>query len=180
MSPANPQPDFGHPAPGMHVRGWTDPPELEWLHETAATMTSVVEVGSMYGRSAYALLSACPGPVFCVDPWFEPHKYRSFFDSCGHFPNLRAVRGTSPHAAARIPDVDMVFIDGNHEYEAVVADLRAWLPKARRLICGHDYGNAEYPGVKKAVDEMFGDRVRPAIGDSWPSESLLWTVRLQS
>ena len=30
-----------------------------------------------------------------------------------------------------------------------------WLPKAKKIICGHDYCNA-WPGVMKAVDEIFG------------------------
>jgi hypothetical protein len=58
-----------------------------------------------------------------------------------------------------VPDVDMVLLDGDHEYEGVVADIEAWLPKARKLLCGHDYGHPDYPGVARAVDEIFADRV---------------------
>ena len=50
--------------------------------------------------------------------------------------------------------LDIVYIDGDHTYEAVVKDLAAWYPKVKKggIICGDDIG---WPGVKKAVDEFF-------------------------
>lgn len=177
-----PDPDPNHPTPGMHIWGWMSPDELEWLRTTAATMSSVAEIGVLRGRSAFALLTGCPGPVYCVDPWSDPgdHAYRGFMEECGHFPNLVAVRGLSPAAAAHVPDVDMVFIDGDHAYESVRADIEAWLPKTRQLICGHDYSDPAdyteqsggYEGVKRAVDEVFGGRVEIAPGTS------IWTVEV--
>ena len=62
--------------------------------------------------------------------------------------------------------LDFTFIDANHTYESVAADIGYWLPKTRRLICGHDYGGT-YRGVKRAVDEAFGDRVIDAGGRVW-------------
>lgn len=168
-----PDPVPGHPTPGMHIWGWMSPPELKWLGAQAATMDSVAEIGSLHGRSAFALLTACPGPVYCVDPWDDVHdqSYASFMGSCGHFPNLVAIRGTSPLDPAATPEVDMTFIDGAHAYEAVLADIAAWLPKTRRLICGHDYQNADggYPGVQQAVAKVFGDRAQAA-----PETSIWW------
>lgn len=60
--------------------------------------------------------------------------------------------------------VDFVFIDADHSYEGCLADIKAWLPKIKAggFICGHDYGSATFPGVKKAVDECF-DRI--TVGD---------------
>ncbi len=46
---------------------------------------------------------------------------------------------------------DMVFIDGDHSYEAVKRDIELWLPKCRKLICGHDYNE-----VWKAVHDVLG------------------------
>lgn len=181
MSRVGPDPVAGHPTPGMHIWGWMSPTELEWLHGTARTMASIAEIGCLHGRSAYALLSGCAGPVYCIDPWDDgaDMSYASFLSACGRFPNLRAVRGLSPPAAADVPDVDMVFIDGAHDYDSVIADIRAWLPKTRRLICGHDYNHPGYPGVKTAVDEVFGNRVHPAIGSGWSDGTRsIWAVDL--
>ena len=53
-------------------------------------------------------------------------------------------------------DVDVIFIDAGHSYEAVKKDIEAWLPKMKPngIIAGHDYNS--WSGVKKAVDEKFG------------------------
>ena len=55
---------------------------------------------------------------------------------------------------------DFVYLDADHQYEAVKADIHAWLPKIREggRLLGHDYGGG-HRGVKKAVDELFGDDV---------------------
>lgn len=64
--------------------------------------------------------------------------------------------------------IDFCFIDGDHTYEAVSEDIRKWYPKLRvgSMIGGHDYINAEHPGVKQAVDEFFGEKVQVS-GISW-------------
>lgn len=172
-----PDPDPNDPTPGMHIWGWMNPVELTWLGEQSATMDSVVEIGCLHGRSAFALLTGCPGPVFCIDPWNDA-GFNSFMGNCGHFENLRAIREASPDAASNpiVPDmVDMTFIDGDHHYDSVMADIQCWLPKTTKLICGHDYYDTD-PSVgwevKRAVDELFGDRVETTEGSS------IWAVRL--
>lgn len=60
--------------------------------------------------------------------------------------------------------IDFLFHDASHEYEDVVKDLRAWMPKIKigGLFGGHD---AEFPGVKQALIETFDSY--QLIGDSW-------------
>jgi cephalosporin hydroxylase len=70
------------------------------------------------------------------------------------------IRDESTHAALQYYDksLDFVFIDGSHLYEAVKADIAAWLPKVKTggYIGGHDFGNPEeFNGVQKAVTEAF-------------------------
>lgn len=178
---AGPEPIPGHPTPGTHIWGWMTPEELDWLGAQAASMDSVVEIGSLHGRSAFALLTACPGTVYCIDPWNDEgdHCYPSFLGNCGHFPNLVAVRGFSPQAGVDIPAVDMVFIDGDHTYDAVIADIEAWLPRTRRLMCGHDYNNTDgFPDVKRAVHDVFGGRATGAPLAGWGDDSSIWVVEL--
>lgn len=71
-------------------------------------------------------------------------------------------RNTSVEAHRLFDDhaLVVVFIDGNHQYADVKADIEMWLPKIEKggLICGHDYGGT-YKGVKQAVDEIFSDRL---------------------
>lgn len=174
-----PDPIPGHPTPGMTIWGWMSPTELEWLRATAATMNSVVEVGSLHGRSTTALLVGCGGPVYAIDPWNDPgdHCIRSFMASCGHHPNLRPVRGFSPAVIVEydMPDVDMVFLDGAHDSASVRADIEGWAPKCRRMICGHDYiHGGGFPDVATVVDEVYGDRVRVA------PDTAIWYVDVTS
>jgi len=152
------------------IGGWMTVPELNWLFETAKRMESIVEVGSWKGRSTHALLSGCKGKVTAVDTWLgSPNEVRSptvevpdhdvydeFIVNVGEFPNLEVKRMTSLEAAALFPDksVDMVFIDGNHGYESVKADIEAWLPKAKRILCGHDW---HWHSVQEAVTDRFGE-----------------------
>jgi predicted O-methyltransferase YrrM len=71
-------------------------------------------------------------------------------------------------ASARVPDssLDFVYIDAGHDYNNVKCDLAAWAPKVRPggIIVGDDYGGPSDKvgkfGVKKAVTEAFGDKVK--------------------
>lgn len=163
----------------MHIWGWMSPAELSWLGARAAEMESVVEIGSLHGRSAFALLTACRGTVYCVDTWSDEYdkSFPSFMSSCGHFTNLVPVRAFSPKPAVDLVPgmVDMVFIDGSHAYESVLADIAGWLPKTRKLICGHDFQNADagFPGVAQAVNEVFGGRAVCA------PETSIWVIDLE-
>lgn len=54
---------------------------------------------------------------------------------------------------------DFVFIDGSHEYEDVLRDVRLLRSRVADggVLAGHDYyTDGNFPGVRKAVDELFG------------------------
>jgi len=61
-------------------------------------------------------------------------------------------------AALQIDDasLDFIFVDADHSYESVTADLLAWMPKVRKggWIIGHDIN---WPSVKQAADELVPD-----------------------
>lgn len=168
-----PEAVLNHPTPGMHIWGWMAPAELEWLHEQAKRMGSVVEVGSLRGRSSYALATGCKGPVYCIDPFDDPYGecLIAFTKNVGYLSNVITIKGRSPEASFRIPDpVDMVFIDGAHDLESVLADIDGWLPRCRRLICGHDFDHAGYPDVRTAVVQRFGERTTNPVEMIWAVE----------
>lgn len=69
--------------------------------------------------------------------------------------NIIPLRGKSEEIGKKFNQkIDLLFIDGDHSYEAVKTDLNAWLPhtKNRTILIMHDYGWAE--GVIRAVDEI--------------------------
>ena len=71
--------------------------------------------------------------------------------------------------ASRNGSLDWVFIDANHTYDAVLADILAWSPKlkASGLLSGHDFGLA---GVAEAVLRAFG-HVNTGPASIWMTRS---------
>ena len=154
------------------IDGWMSDNELQFLYKTAKDMGNIVEIGAWKGRSTHALLTGCSGLVYAVDHFAgskgeeEAHKearedggekvYNEFMKNVGDFPNLTVLRMTSEEAVKKFKDksIDMVFIDGEHTGEAVAQDIAMWLPKAKKIICGHDYN---WPAIKESVDTVFKD-----------------------
>jgi hypothetical protein len=168
------------PACAEEVEGWMSPQELAFLKGAAENVESVIEVGSWKGRSTFALLTGCDGPVYAVDHWLGSEDERAgahaeaatgavwaqFMANVGQFPNLRVIRKPSLQAVFEAPEADLVFIDAGHRYDEVRADLRAWRPKASKLICGHDF---DQPDVARAVREELGEP-DGVVGSIWFKE----------
>lgn len=72
---------------------------------------------------------------------------------------VEPIAGPSVEVAKGFADrsVDCVFLDGDHNYMGVRADIQAWRPKCRNMLAGHDYADT-FPGVKEAVDELVPER----------------------
>ena len=162
---------------GNNIEGWMSDEELAFLYSQATQMRQVVEIGSWLGRSSHALLSGCQGEVYCIDHFIGSPEdetkdlaktrnvHGEFFNNVGMFPNLTMMKMKSVDAVKFFPDgsIDMVFLDGGHDYESIRTDITIWAVKCRRLLCGHDI---HFPGVKQAVDEKFRSYERPA-GNIW-------------
>lgn len=140
--------------------------ELEWLYHTAKSMHSIIEIGSLIGRSTVALLTGCPGIVYAIDhfegcPGLEDFMakydiFEEFKRNTAGFDNLVICKGSSRDMSliSYIPKkVDMVFIDGAHDYESVRFDLDVWGPRAKKILCGHDY---DQEGVPQALVDVIG------------------------
>jgi cephalosporin hydroxylase len=73
-------------------------------------------------------------------------------------PNIQLIERPSPAAAEMFEDgeLDLVYLDASHLYEAVLADIDAWWPKvaAGGVLAGHDF-TALFPAVQRAVTERF-------------------------
>jgi hypothetical protein len=89
-------------------------------------------------------------------------------ERCG-VSGFETIQKTSVEAATMFADhsVDVVFIDAEHTYEAVRADIAAWLPKVLTetgIIAGHDY---DRPEVKEAVLSYFEEDQVVVSGRTW-------------
>lgn len=144
---------------------------------------NVAEIGVAYGYHAHCILQTNPGiSYFGIDPYlpdYDPEdvfcrEVSSFFsepDRGRAMARLRAVvseslsvygeRVTLCHkksedAARDFHDgfFDLVFVDGDHTYNGVKADLNSWWPKIKSggILCGDDWRSFE--GVRAAVNEF--------------------------
>jgi predicted O-methyltransferase YrrM len=156
------------------ITGYMNDDELEWLASAARNARAILEFGCYQGRSTRALADNTNGVVFAVDPWGLPyynddgsqakwldvenaHKY--FKDNMNDLIKIGRVVPIQDyswafHSAFKF---DLIFIDGDHRYDQVRDDIHLALRYVRRngIISGHDYGHPTWPGVKKAVDEIF-------------------------
>jgi hypothetical protein len=170
------------------IMGWMSRPELEWLYEKANSQANIVAIGNFMGRSTYILCSGCLGSVYAVDPFRFSGEWAKFISpnlglkpgddfsaeflkNVGHFENLVTIKESSRSATANPkipPEIDMLFVDGDHSYGGCLDDLNCWAPRTKKLICGHDFNDPMYPGVKQAVFEYFGaDRVMQGPDSIW-------------
>lgn len=149
------------------IEGWLTDLEASWLHHLASRVDSFIEVGCWKGKGTHAICSGCNGQVYAVDHFNGTdgeHEvsgnevFDAFVKNTKQFSNLNILRMASECGAKEIDSADVVFIDADHSYESVKKDIAMWTPKAKKIICGHDYSEA-WPGVKQAVDEAFGTRV---------------------
>lgn len=152
-------------------RYFTFPALYSYVVEQAPPNARFVEIGCWKGQSVAYLgvevhNSGKNIKVDCVDVWTEEScgsqlgVYEKFIENTkpvSHIINV--VRQLSVEASKLYEDdsLDFVFIDGDHKYDAVVADIEAWLPKIKAggIIAGHDYGWCT--DVRKAVHHCFGE-----------------------
>jgi hypothetical protein len=171
------------------VDGWLAAGEAWALHSAARDAPTAapvaVEIGSWKGRSTLALALAFRergrGTVVAVDPHRGAFTHRRFgeADTFAEFlanltaggveGHVRAIRALSTTARAEVRDpIDLLFVDGSHAYEDVIADLEAWrdLLRPGATVAFHD-ASVE-PGVRRAVRERVlrpGPFRRPRLVD---------------
>jgi hypothetical protein len=142
------------------------------------------EVGTWKGDFAAQLLRRTrPARLYLIDPWEyrdDPTYAHAMFGdrTPGGQQRMDAIhdavrerfrrhidagtvivrRSRSVDAAQGLEPLDWVYIDGDHTYAAVLADLGAYYPlvKAGGVVAGDDYGMVGWweDGVRRAVDEF--------------------------
>lgn len=143
---------------------------------------SAVEIGVNKGEYLFSMVSYCPKVFwFGVDPYTQyetyshlitinpkegwSNMYATLIQKISSHPaynRIRLVRKKSADALDEAVDnLDFVYIDGNHSYDAVMEDITLWEPKVRPggILAGHDYNKTSkrhkeiFGGLIKAVNE---------------------------
>ena len=163
-----------------------------WLNKHGLTGAGA-EIGCAFGGHARSFLSIWRGKtLYMVDMWrnqpatvyrerTEGIDYERWFQECSELaksdPRVRIIRADSAVAAAQVPDnsLDFVYIDANHAYGPVLADMDAWWPKVKPggVFGGDDYGNdTNWPNwaeVKRAVDRWMVEHKLTFVVDRRPN-----------
>lgn len=131
------------------------------------------EVGVYRGTFSRKILDVLqPSHLLLVDAWrvfpkevFDdyPHTQQDWDRIYGAVQQrfedepVQILKALSVEAALTVApaSLDFIYIDSNHAYEHVKADIAAWLPKLKPggIFAGHDYDQS---GVRQAVHEHFG------------------------
>jgi len=140
------------------------------------------EIGVWRGELSADLLRSFPHLILVMVDLWGPFDRSAMYDKDNNIgamreamkdaeqntsfaPARRIMRGCASVEEAEYQDtesMDFVFVDADHFYESVRADLLAWWPKVQGsgIMAGHDYNGMgdrrKGWGVKRAVDEFFG------------------------
>ena len=139
-----------------------------------------VEVGSLHGRSSYAISIAInQGILYCIDMWdgidTHAHSFTSEEILNNNFPpdgmkntievfkentknrkNIVTIQGYSPDCVRDWDrPIDFIFLDAHHTNPNDRDNIDFWLPKIKSggLFIGHDLGSI-FDDVRKNVEYM--------------------------
>lgn len=146
------------------------------------------EIGVAEGKFSRTLVAETkPKEIHLIDPWTyqdddayisDPNnvskvegdrRFRMVSDSFSEESasgQLFIHRAFSTDVVSHFPDrhFDWIYVDARHDYDSVLQDLTAYLPKLKPdgLLLGHDYANHDFArrsgfGVVDAVDEFCMD-----------------------
>lgn len=154
------------------VDGWLSDAQGRALFDAAAASTgggAIVEIGSWKGRSTTWLASGARlagRRIYAIDPHRlsrEDPEAATLDEFLGNLARngladvVEPLIMTSEEAEARIAGpVELLFVDGDHTYDAVRRDAELWLS---RLMDGgtvmfHDVATAAYTGPRRVVRQM--------------------------
>lgn|SRR3990167_5173464 len=125
------------------------------------------EIGVDKGLNAIFILETLkPTLLYLIDPWnnfldiqsgeiIGEAQYQETIKKLEHYSNKEIIRDISENACKRFKDeeLDFVYIDGDHCFDAVWGDINRWFLKIKKggILAGHDYHEGIW-GVVSAVN----------------------------
>jgi len=153
--------EFDFAADVSPIKGWLTRAEATFLFKAAKCIrarATIVEIGSFKGRSTICLAKGSMAGnrprVVAIDPHHGNPEHQRQFGAIDTFDEFRqnlanagvthavtAVKDTSVRVAVEFRDrVSLLFVDGDHRFDAVRQDLRSWLPRVDEggVVAVHD------------------------------------------
>lgn len=141
------------------------------LHHFSLPMI-VAEIGVAEGRFSEEIYNWGVKKLYLVDLWenfpfiegcasfsdeWHYDNFKRVTDVFANKPEVNVIRGFSHKIAKTIQDesLGLIYIDCDHTYQGVKADIAAWWPKlvSGGIMAFHDYHDEGGYGVKRAVTE---------------------------
>lgn len=140
----------------------------------------MAEIGCYAGESTEMFL--CSGKIsmlYAIDPWQPGYDDKDissstdfdlvealFDEKTKGKQNLTKLKMTMAEAFDLLPQLDVIYIDGNHLYDFALNDIELSLKKIKQggIIAGHDFN---CPDVKAAVTKIFKTPTMTFSDMSW-------------
>ena len=168
------------------ILGWMTEYDLDVISDLAKLVPEnsiIVEVGSMFGRSAACWATHTPktADIYCIDNWYsfyiQEHPFSEatclenkfplsnkqydllaeFKNNTKSFANIKMIQGNCPSGTPwnNIP-IDLFFLDASHTNPSDWEIIEYFLPfiKTNGIICGHDYDKNQFPDVVENVSKL--------------------------
>lgn len=166
------------------IDGWLSVQEAIALYKLIQSVKSdsvtVCEIGSWLGKSSYIFARALEThknrQLFCIDPFDASgdssskkiyqrtkkelrmpllKKFTENMRRLGVLKRIKIVQGYSHEVIKKFNEpIDILFIDGNHDYDSVLRDYKNWLKLVKKggFIAFHDVGSSHATGPKEVVE----------------------------
>lgn len=155
-----------------------------WNADYSVKICNRLSPQKFYGIDPYVSYDNAPGMNVGYET--EAALEETYQKACKKLPsNATLIRDFSVNAAEQFEDdsIDLVYIDGDHNYESVSADIEAWYPKVKPggIISGHDYIEKNVKrnivfGIIPAVTE-FCEKYDKQISLTHESYATWWCVK---
>ena len=120
------------------------------LHALAKECNHITEFGVMFGRSTVSFLAARPHILISYD--IKKQEIVNQIEKLAEEEQLHFVFKLEDSRSATIDETDLLYIDTDHTYAQLKAELFRHGNKARKYIVMHD--TAAFPELWKAIDEF--------------------------
>ncbi len=138
-------------------------------------INTIVEVGVASGNHAKEMMQVLNPKLFYLVDCYRKKKgeqldrrtmaYKAVIENIKFDNRFKLIEDFSHIACKQVPnELDLAYIDAEHDYDNVKRDIACWYPKVRTggVLCGHDWAER---GVRTAVQQAF-----PIINPSTPKE----------
>lgn len=155
------------------------PGDVFLLRELAGSLPRphpvLINIGACFGTSALALLEGnSSARIFSIDVRPCPEERQFCLAAVGQpwADHILRVLGRSQVVARGWPKqcpVDLVLVDGAHDYLSVIEDARLWggLLRPGGWLLFHDCGTPSLPDVPRAVQEVLGRKPDRKVDTLW-------------